>query len=85
MDKKRIRELCALGQSMKPTLMIGKEKVTDKVTEELARQLAKFKLVKLKVLPSSTLDTETVCAELAAATSSSLIETRGRTALLYKD
>lgn len=70
---------------MKPTLMVGKEGVTDKVTEELLRQLNKFKLVKLKILASSSLDTETACAMLASATSSYLIETRGRTALLYKD
>jgi RNA-binding protein len=85
LDRRRIRELRALGQSMKPTLMIGKEGVTDKVTEELVRQLLKSKLVKLKILPSYSLDTDTICAELASSTSSFLVETRGRTALLYKD
>ena len=84
-DKRRIIELRGKAQSLPCTLHIGKDGVTDTVLEELSRQLKKNKLVKVKVLPAVEDDRKALGRELAYATSSTMIEVRGRTVVLAKD
>jgi RNA-binding protein len=59
--------------------------MTDTVLEELSRQLKKNKLVKVKVLPAVEDDRKALGRELADATSSTMIEVRGRTVVLAKE
>ena len=84
-DKRRIIELRGKAQSLPCTLHIGKDGITDTVLEELSRQLKKNKLVKVKVLPAVEDDRKALGRELADATSSTMIEVRGRTVVLAKD
>jgi RNA-binding protein len=84
-DKRRIIELRGKAQSLPCTVHIGKDGVTDTVLEELSRQLKKNKLVKVKVLPAVEDDRKALGRELADATSSTMIEVRGRTVVLAKD
>ena len=85
MDKKRIIELRGRAQALKPTIYIGKEGVTSELVQEISRQLKKAKLVKVKLLPSVERDRKEAAAELASASSSTLIEVRGSTIVLAKD
>ncbi len=82
MDKKTILTLRGRAQSIKATVIIGKDGVTDEVVAELARQLKKSKLVKAKLLPTVSGDTTATGAILARSTQSTLIEVRGRTVVL---
>jgi len=84
-DKRRIIELRGKAQSLPCTLHIGKDGITDTVLEELSRQLKKNKLVKVKVLPAVEDDRKALGRELADATSSTMIEVRGRTVVLAKE
>jgi RNA-binding protein len=84
-DKRRIIELRGKAQSLPCTVHIGKDGVTDTVLEELSRQLKKNRLVKVKVLPAVEDDRKALGRELADATSSTMIEVRGRTVVLAKD
>lgn len=84
MDKQRIRELRAKAQSLKPTVYIGKDGITESVVRELSLQLEKAKLVKVRLQPSSEMDREEAGSRLAEATRSTLVEVRGRTAVLAK-
>ncbi len=85
MDKEKVRELRVEAQSLRSTVRIGKEGLTEKVVDEVARQLKKSKLVKVKLLPSAAGDARTLATELATASSSVLVEVRGRTAVLARE
>ena len=81
--KRRIkRELSA----EKPTVWVGKEGATPQIVNEISRQLDKKEIVKAKILRSALQDEEakSVASKIAQQTSSSLIEVRGHTFLLYK-
>jgi RNA-binding protein len=84
MDAKRIRMLRKEAQSLKVTLHVGKEGVTEEVATELIRQLKKSGTVKVRFQPSLEMDREEAGEELARRSSSTLVEVRGRTAVLAK-
>jgi RNA-binding protein len=85
MDRKMIIELRGKAQSLPCTVHIGKDGVTDTVLEELSRQLKKSKLVKIRLLQAVEGDRKAMGRELAEATSSTMVEVRGRTVVLAKE
>lgn len=85
MDKARIMELRGKAQLLKPTVYIGKEGITSNVVLELAKQLKKNKLVKVKLLASVEAAKEEVAEQLVRDTASTLIEVRGRTVVIAKE
>jgi RNA-binding protein len=84
MDAKRIRMLRKEAQSIKATLHVGKDGVTEEVAAELIRQLNKNGTVKVRIHPSSETDRVEAGKELARLSSSTLVEVRGRTAVLAR-
>lgn len=84
-DKKMIMELRVKAQSIPATVRVGKDGLTQTVADEVARQLKKTKLVKVKLLPSVEGDIKVAAAELASASEAVLVEVRGRTAVLAKE
>ena len=81
--KRRIkRELSA----EKPTIWVGKEGATPRIVNEISRQLEKREIVKVRRVKSALEDEEakSVASKIAEQTSSTLIEVRGHTLLLYK-
>lgn len=85
MDKKRLMRLRGLGQGLDVTVHVGKDGVTEKVAQEVSRQLKKHKLVKVRLLPSLEQDKREAAEALAASSSALLVEVRGRTVLLAKE
>ncbi|OGS56924.1 MAG: hypothetical protein A3K60_01915 [Euryarchaeota archaeon RBG_19FT_COMBO_56_21] len=85
MDKKTIIELRGKGQAIQATVYVGKDGISDKVLDEISRQLDKNKLVKVKLLPAVEQDRKEAAQELAIKSSSVLVEVRGRTVLLAKE
>lgn len=85
LEKKRTIELRGKAQSLKPTVYVGKDGVTEEVVVELGSQLRKNKLVKVKILPSVEGDRDAIGEQLAGSTQSVLIEIRGRTVVLAKE
>jgi len=85
MDKKRRIELRGLAQKLEATVHVGKEGASKMVVEEIARQLDKHKLVKVRVLQSIERSREEIADELVKASGSVLVEIRGRTIVLAKD
>jgi len=82
LDKKRIIELRGKAQELPATIHIGKEGITQTVIDEITKQLKKTKLVKIRLLPAIEKDRKEAGSELAIATSSVLVEVRGRTVVL---
>ncbi len=84
MDMKNIRRLRKEAQALKTTLYVGKDGVTEEVAAELVSQLRKSGLVKVKLQPSVEMDRAEAGRELARVSSSTLVEVRGRTAVLSR-
>lgn len=76
------KELKGKGTELKATMHIGKEGVTDGLVEELAIQMKAHRLVKVKVLASSSDKKKEMAEELATKVGAELIEIRGNTILL---
>ena len=65
-------------QDLKPTVWIGKQGCTETMIDEIAGQLKKRKIIKVKWLQSCEVDP----AAVAAAAKAELIEVRGKTMVL---
>lgn len=81
--KRRIkRELNA----EKPTIRIGKEGAAPQIANEVSRQLDQREMVKVKILKSALKNemAKNVAAKIAQKTSSTLIDVRGHTFILYR-
>ena len=70
----------------KPTIWIGKDGLTPKLSNEIENQLEKKKMLKIKILKSALQqDTaQTIASEAAEQTGASLVEVRGHVFILYR-
>ncbi len=70
----------------KPTIQIGKNGVSQKLVEEIEKQLEKKEMVKIKILQSALDGKEAgeIASKIAEQTEASLVEVRGHTFMLYK-
>ena len=78
------RELMTEAQSLKPTVHVGHDGVTQEVVSEVARQLKAREVVKERLLDTSSGDRKSLAGSLAERTSSRLIEVRGKTVVLAR-
>ena len=67
-------------QDLRPTIWIGKQGCTDQLVEEIVRQLAKRKIVKVKWLQNTEVDPP----DIALRAGATLVEVRGRTLVLAR-
>ena len=84
---KKVQDLRSQAQTLDVTLQVGKNGITPATIEELALQLKKKKLVKVRLLKTATAggaNDEMQAASLAASTGSTLLEVRGHTAVYWK-
>lgn len=72
--------------AQKPTVWIGKEGASQKIINEINRQLEQHEIVKAKIHQTALKNQETknIATNIAAQTNSTLIDTRGHTLVLYK-
>ncbi len=69
---------------MRPVVTIGKNEITEALTQETREALKCHELIKVKMLESCTLDRHEVAAQLADACEAEVAQILGRTFLLYK-
>jgi RNA-binding protein len=69
-----------LMQDLRPTVWIGKQGCSDTIIQEIADQLKKRTVVKVKWLQNIEVDPEDVAARAGAV----LVEARGRTMVLAR-
>jgi len=84
MKSKDTRTLRSEAQSLKPTVQIGKDGLTEKVAEELRRQVKAKGLIKVRLNPSYQVDAKKAAVELSEASSSDVVDVRGRTVVLSR-
>jgi RNA-binding protein len=70
----------------RPTIWIGKGKVSDELLKEIAKQLDNKETVKIKILKSAMEGDEAkgIAHRIAEQTEASIVEVRGHTFMLYK-
>ena len=84
MDKKMIRELRGKAQSIQPTVRVGKSGITEQIINEIANQLSKKHLIKIKALGCDKNEVKLMASDLSGHTGSELIDVRGNTIVLWK-
>jgi RNA-binding protein len=85
METKSKKEIKGMGTELAPTIHIGKGGLTEGVVEEVKNQIKKNKLVKVRVLASSSQEKKDLARDLADRAGVSLIEVRGNTVLLCSE
>jgi RNA-binding protein len=86
MDKDKLYQLKNEATKIKPIINIGKNGITDSVVEEIKKQVKANRLIKIKMLKTSSEgeDIKTSAEKLAEATKTTLIDVRGSTVVLYR-
>ena len=84
LDNATLKRLKGIGHELKPIVMIGNNGVTPAIIEEIDRALNDHELIKVKLSAGSKDERETVAAELAQETNSTMIHSIGRMALLLR-
>jgi len=72
--------------AQKPTVWIGKEGISQKIINEINRQLDQHEVVKAKIHQTALKDrrAKDIATNIATQTESTLIDLRGHTLILYK-
>ncbi len=81
---KQRRHLRALGHHLHPVVHLGKEGLSGALIAACDKALADHELVKVRLLESVGEDRDTVGAALAEAVAGALVQTLGRTLLIYR-
>lgn len=87
LNSRQVQEKRAQAQALAVTLHVGKNGLTDATVAELKGQLHRQKLVKVRLLPSSTeggAQDDDLAQRLADACDAHLIERRGHTAVFWR-
>ena len=74
-------EIKKKGQEMKPSVHVGKDGPSEEVVQEIAQQVERHRVIKVKLLPSSGRERRGLAEELAQRAAVRLVEVRGNTAL----
>jgi len=82
MQKKTKKELKGQGNELKATIHVGKDGVTDGLVEEVIKQIKANKVVKVKVLASTSEFKKQMAEELAERTNVEIVEIRGNAILI---
>lgn len=81
---KQRSELRRLAQEMKPTVMIGKEEVTDTVIAAIDDYLTAHEMVKVQMQEGALLDAKETANEIAEELGAEFVQAIGRRFVLYR-
>lgn len=81
---KQARFLRGLGHALRPTVMLGRQDVSDTVRIALDEALTAHELVKVKLQEGCLLDRHEAARQLAEATGAAVAQVLGKTILLYR-
>ncbi|MCB2180998.1 MAG: ribosome assembly RNA-binding protein YhbY [Desulfobulbaceae bacterium] len=84
LSSKHIRYLRGLGHHLSPLAMIGQHGLTKQVLAAVDEVLQTHELVKIKIQYDSPSDRQNIAEKVAAQTGAALVQTLGKTALLYR-
>ena len=73
-----------LAQEIKPTVMIGKEELSEAVTASIDDYLSKHELVKVRLQDGAVLDTKETANEVAQDLGAEFVQAIGHIFVLYR-
>ena len=82
--RKQRSELKKMGQEIKPTVMIGKEELTEAVIKSIDDYLAKHELIKVQIQDGAVLDPKETANEVAKELGAEFVQAIGRKFVLYR-
>lgn len=87
LGSEKIKELKARSHHLEPVVWIGKSGLTNKVIEEIKKQLKKKRLIKVKMLKQSLegKNKKELAQEIAQKTGSVVVHQVGFAAVLYRE
>jgi RNA-binding protein len=80
---KQKRYLRGLGNGLQPVLLLGKEGLSEAIAKEAVQALQAHELIKVKLQEKCEVGLDEATEFLTEQTGASLVQTMGRTALLY--
>jgi putative RNA-binding protein, YhbY family len=84
LSPKQRKVLKALAHPLEPTVRLGRSRLTDPVVAEANRTLEAHELIKIRIDADESDDRRRLATDLASATSSELVGTIGKIAILYR-
>ncbi|MGI6608219.1 MAG: YhbY family RNA-binding protein [Erysipelotrichaceae bacterium] len=84
LKKHQKQYLKSMANELKPTIIVGKNGLTDNVIASVMESLNAHELVKISVLNNSQMKPEQLSIEIASETNSEIICQIGRKIVLYK-
>ncbi|MFC1747655.1 ribosome assembly RNA-binding protein YhbY [Pseudomonadota bacterium] len=78
------RQLRKIGHTLKPTVMIGNNGLTDSVCNEIEHTIDHHELIKIKVNAGDREDRDKIINTLCDRTSAQLIQRIGHIALIFR-
>jgi RNA-binding protein len=81
---KHRRFLRGLGVALKPSVLVGKEGISDGLLAEIATAIEAHELIKVRLLDNLEGHRKDVARELAERSRTDLVQVLGRTVLLWK-
>ena len=81
---KQRSELKKMAQEIKPTVMIGKEELTEAVIKSIDDYLAKHELIKVQIQDGAILDPKETANEVAQQLGAEFVQAIGRKIVLYR-
>ena len=76
-EKEAKKELMRRALELSPTAHVGKDGLKDSVCEEIADQLKKRRLIKIRVLDNADSDTKEVADTIASRVGGVVVDVRG--------
>ena len=84
LTRKQICHLRGLAHHLSPAVQMGKAGYVETFVNEVNRNLADHELIKVRVSADDSSEFNTVATELAAASQANLVQSIGRTVVLYR-
>jgi len=81
---KQARFLRGLGHALRPTVMLGRQELSETVIAALDEALTAHELIKVKLQEGCLLDRRDAAEQLAVATGAAVAQVLGKTILLYR-
>lgn len=84
LNGKQKRFLRAMANSIKAVVTIGKDGISDNVIDSINDYLDAHELIKISVLKTCDIELNEILIEVLRSTNSELVQTIGKTIILYK-
>jgi len=83
-SKAELKRFRAIGHKLKPNVIVAGKGLSESVVSEIKRSLADHELIKIRVNTDDRKDRDETIASIVEQTTSTVIQTIGSVALLYK-